>query len=87
MDIDMIIDLIKNVPEDKFNDDETIKTIMDLAAKKSGKPCTEDQLNKLLQQFKELTQNGSDASIISWLLYRGGSTDQIDEIKKKLDDN
>ncbi len=85
MDIDMIIDLIKSVPEDKFNDDETIKTIMDLAAKKSGKTYTEEQLNKLLQQFKEFAQEGSDASIISRLLYRGGSADQIDEIKKKLD--
>ncbi|MGG1659193.1 hypothetical protein [Brevibacillus sp. NRS-1366] len=85
MDIDMIIDVIKSVPEDKFNDDETIKTIMNLAAKNSGKTYTEDQLNKLLQQFKEFAQMGSDASIIPWLLYRGGSTDQIDEIKKKLD--
>lgn len=85
MDIDMIIDLIKNVPEDKFNDDETLKTIMDLAAKNSGKTYTEDQLNKLLQQFKEFAQMGSNASIVPWLLYRGGSTDQIDEIKKKLD--
>jgi predicted lipase len=84
MDIDMIIDLIKSVPEDKLNDDETIKTIMDQAIKKSGKTCTEDQLNKLLQQFKELTQ-ASDTSFISWLLSRGGSEDQIDEIKKKLD--
>jgi hypothetical protein len=84
MDIDMIIDLIKSVPEDKLNDDETIKTIMELAIKKSGKTCTEDQLNKLLQQFKELTQ-ASDTSFISWLLSRGGSEDQIDEIKKKFD--
>jgi hypothetical protein len=85
MDIDMIIKLIKSVPVDKLNDDETIKTLIDQAVKKSGKTLAEDQLNQFLQQFKEFTQEESSASIISRLLSLGGSVDQLDEIKKKLD--
>jgi hypothetical protein len=85
MDIDRIIKLITSMPEDKLNEDETIKTLINLVAKETGKTFTEDQLNKFVQQFREFGEEGSSASTISRLLYLGGSADQIDEIKKKLD--
>lgn len=85
MDIDRIIKLITSMPEDKLNEDETIKTLINLVAKETGKTFTEDQLNKFVQQFREFAQEESSESTISRLLYHGGSADQIDEIKKKLD--
>lgn len=85
MNIDMIIELIKSVPKDKLNNDETIKTILDQAAKKAGKTYTEDQLNTLLKQFKEFSQDRSPTSLIPKILYRGGSEEQMDEIREKLD--
>ncbi|KGT72859.1 hypothetical protein MA20_47855 [Bradyrhizobium japonicum] len=85
MDIDMIVKLIKSIPEDKLNDDETIKAIIDMAAKNTGKTFTEDQLNSFLQQFKAFAQERNPSSLASKILYRGGTADQLDEIKKKLD--
>ncbi|WCK52501.1 stage VI sporulation protein F [Aneurinibacillus sp. Ricciae_BoGa-3] len=85
MDIDMIIKLINSVPEESLNDDETIKTLINLVAKQTGKTFTDDQLNQFVQQFREFAQEESSESTISRLLYLGGSPDQIDEIKKKFD--
>ncbi|WCK56329.1 stage VI sporulation protein F [Aneurinibacillus sp. Ricciae_BoGa-3] len=85
MDIDMIIKLINSVPEESLNDDETIKALINLVAKGTGKTFTDDQLNQFVQQFREFAEEDSSASTISRLLYLGGSADQIDEIKKKLD--
>jgi hypothetical protein len=85
MDIDRIIKLINTMPEDKLNEDESIKTLINLVAKETGKTFTEDQLNQFVQQFREFAEEESSTSTISKLLYLGGSADQIDEIKKKLD--
>ena len=45
MDINAIINIVKNVPKEKWNDDRTIKKVIQSAAKQSGKTYTDEQLN------------------------------------------
>jgi uncharacterized protein YpuA (DUF1002 family) len=84
MDINAIINIVKNVPKDKWNDDRTIKKVIQSAAKQSGKTYTDDQLNDYVKQFKKLSQSSSPLSLIAMLLKKGVSKSQIDEIKRKM---
>jgi uncharacterized protein YpuA (DUF1002 family) len=83
MDINAIINIVKNVPKEKWNDDRTIKKVIQSAAKQSGKTYTDEQLNNYVNQFKKLAQ-GSPLSLIAMLLKRGVNKSQIDEIKRKM---
>lgn len=83
MDINAIINIVKNVPKEKWNDDQTIKKVIQSAAKQSGKTYTDEQLNNYVNQFKKLAQ-GSPLSLIAMLLKKGVNKSQIDEIKRKM---
>lgn len=82
MDIDVIINFMKSLPEDKRSEPETIKNVLQLAAKQVGKTYTEDQFLVMFQQFM---QEDSQSKVISSLIKGGVSKKQLDSIKEKLD--
>lgn len=87
MDINTIIDIVKDIPPDKWGDDETIKEVIKTAANKSGRIYTEDELNSFVHQFKQFAQESSPLTLIPMLLKKGISKNQLDEIKRKMNSN
>lgn len=85
MELDLIINLIKNLPDDKLHDDESIKNVFQLVAKETGKSYNEQELNQLLQMFRQLLQEDSQSNMISMLIKGGIGKNQVDTIKEKLD--
>ncbi|MGD8190852.1 hypothetical protein ACQCN2_12805 [Brevibacillus ginsengisoli] len=85
MDLDALIDLIKNFPLDKQNDDDAIKSVFQQAAQGSGRSYTDEELNQFLLLFKQLLQDDSQSKLISMLIKGGMNKNQMDEIKEKLD--
>ncbi|HJV47598.1 MAG TPA: hypothetical protein VJ824_17905 [Bacillota bacterium] len=84
MDIGSIINLVKKMPKDKWDDDNTIKKVIQTALDQSGKAYTEADLTKYLRQFKRIAKSKSPLPLISMLLRHGITKSQIDDIKSKF---
>ncbi|WCK52519.1 hypothetical protein PP175_13795 [Aneurinibacillus sp. Ricciae_BoGa-3] len=84
MDINTIIQIVKEIPLDKLNDEKTIKKAIQAAGKANGKTFSDAELNKYVQQFKGFSSGGSPLSLIAKLLQSGITMGQVDEIKKKM---
>ncbi|MFM1652441.1 hypothetical protein ACI7RC_10110 [Brevibacillus sp. B_LB10_24] len=84
MNIDQIINRIKSVPKEKWNDEETLKSLFRQTANEAGKSLTEDEIDQLFQQFKSLLEGGSQEALLSLLLRHGISKSQLDEMGEKF---
>lgn len=84
MDINSIIQIVKEIPKDKWNDDKTIKKAIQKARRTSGKNFSEAELNKYVQQFRSYAKGGSSLSLLSIFLKNGIEKNQIGEIRRKM---
>jgi uncharacterized protein YpuA (DUF1002 family) len=84
MDVNTIINIVKKIPKDKWNDEKTIKKVIQDAGKAHGKTFSDAELNKYVQQFRSLSKGGGFLSLIPMLLKSGITKGKIDEIKKKM---
>jgi hypothetical protein len=75
---------IKSVPKEKWTDEETLKELISLTAKESGKSYSAEEIDQLIGMFKNMLQDGSQATLISLLLRHGVSKSQIDELREKF---
>ncbi|AMA71812.1 MULTISPECIES: hypothetical protein [Aneurinibacillus] len=84
MNINAIIEIVKKIPKDKWNDEKTIKKAIKAAGKVHGKTFSEAELNKYVQQFRSFSKGGGSLSLLSMLLKSGVNMEQINDIKKKM---
>jgi hypothetical protein len=84
MNINAIIEIVKKIPKDKWNDEKTIKKALKAAGKAHGKTFSEAELNKYVQQFRSFSKGGGSLSLLSMLLKSGVNMEQIHDIKKKM---
>jgi hypothetical protein len=83
MDINTIINIVKEIPLNKLHDEKTIKQAIKAAGKANGIMFSDAELNKYAEQFKGFS-NGGSLSLIPKLLQSGITKDQLDQIKKKM---
>lgn len=84
MDINQIIDIVKNIPAEQWSNDQTIKQVIQTAAKKSGRTYTDDEINQYVERFRQFAGNGSALALIPMLIKKGISKGQLDDIIKKM---
>jgi hypothetical protein len=84
MNINTIIEIVKKIPKDKWNDEKTIKKAIQAAGKAHGKTFSEAELNKYVQQFRGFSKGGGSLSLLSMLLKSGVTMEKINDIKKKM---
>ncbi|MBO8170442.1 MAG: hypothetical protein H0Z33_00945 [Bacillaceae bacterium] len=84
MNIDQIVELVKQVPAEHRHDEEALKKVMQEAADQPGRSYSEEELDQFVQQFKQIFQEGSFEAMFPLLLKKGIKPEDLDEIKNKL---
>jgi hypothetical protein len=84
MDLEIIINLIKNMPKDKWHEQNAVKDLIRSAANQANKTYTETQLDDFVGQFQELTSQSSSSSLVSLALKGGFNKEKLEDIANKL---
>ena len=79
-DLNRIIEMIKDTPQELWDDDQTIQNVIDRFERESGKTYSAEQKNKYIQQFKRFASDPVARSLFPLLLKTG----KLDQILKKL---
>jgi uncharacterized protein YpuA (DUF1002 family) len=84
MDIENILNIVKKIPADKLNDEDTIRQIIQAVAQQSGRTYSEEELDQYVEGFKSFAGDGSANSLIPLLLKKGIDKNQLDTIVDKI---
>lgn len=71
MDVNKIIEIIKNTPQELWQDERTIRGIIEKLENESGKTYSEDQKNKYVQQFKRFAGDPTTRRLLPFLIKSG----------------
>lgn len=81
--INKILEIAKHVPQDKWNDDQTIRKVIRKAAKESGKAYTDEEIDQFAMKFKKFIGDGLGLKLMPILLKKGMSSKQLESLIKK----
>ncbi len=84
MDINKILELIKDIPQDKWQDEKTIRKVIIAATKDSGKEYTVEEREEFVKKFKLFASDSAMMSLLPMLLKTGISKRQLNSIIKKI---
>lgn len=84
MDINKILDMAKDIPQDKWQDEKTIRKVIIAATKDSDKKYTEEEIQDYVTKFKRFASDSPMMTLLPKLLKSGISKRQLNSIIKKI---
>lgn len=84
MDINKILEMAKDIPQEKWQDEKTIRKVIIAATKDSGKQYTEEEIQEYVKKFKQFASDSAMMSLLPKLLKSGISKRQLNSIIKRM---